>query len=328
MEQASSARFGFLKSNRFRILSVVAVVLAVAPSFGIGVYGEYVLTEALVFVIVTAAWSTISGYTGQVVLGPTIFFGLGGYASAYLAARMGLSPWLGLIVGPICGLIFGLIIGLPFFRLHGPYFALATLALTEVMGLVATNEQQYTGGSVGLQIPFQPPLNILGLSIDLNSNLTQYYIILPMALACTYVMYRIAMSKAGYYFTAIRDDEDTAMSLGVNVLKYKEIAFAVCGFFTALAGAFYANFLFYVSPDAFFGIQLALIILVMGVLGGADTILGAWISGFLLTLVQEGLRVGFGAAAAYPVLIVGAMLVLLLLFLPKGIIRLFTKKRV
>jgi len=270
------------------------------------------------------AWCLISGYTGQINLAPTMFFGLGAYSSALVARHLGLSPWLGLLIGPLLASSFALVIGFPLFRLHGAYFALATLAVGEILYYVMVNEVWFSGGTVGLQVPFSPKI----LFIDFNNIYFQYYFILVLAFLSTYILYRIAMSRLGYYFMAIRDDEDTAMSMGINVFKYKEVAFCVSGFFTGLAGAFYSNFLLYVEPSLAFGITPALTVVIMGILGGADTILGAWISAPLLTFIMEGLRLVFGAAGAYDLFTLGVLIILIILLLPRGLIRLVTAAKI
>jgi branched-chain amino acid transport system permease protein len=312
------------KSKRFNVFLLVAVILCLVPQLGVGTYILRILILSLVFLIATSAWCLISGYAGQINLAPTMFFGLGVYSSALAARHLGLSPWLGLLIGPLLAASFALIIGFPLFRLHGAYFALATLAVGEILYYVMVNEVWFSGGTVGLQIPFTPKV----LFVDFNDIHSQYYFILVLAFLSTYILYRIAMSRLGYYFMAIRDDEDTAMSMGINVFKYKEVAFCLSGFFTGLAGAFYSNFLLYVEPSMAFGITPALTIVIMGILGGADTILGAWISAPLLTFIMEGLRLLFGAAGAYDLFTLGILIILVILVIPRGLIRLVTAAKI
>lgn len=264
-------------------------------------------------------WNILTGYTGYVSLGHAIFLGIGAYTSAYLSLTFGVSPWLGMVAGGIIAGLVGLFMGYLSFRfgLRGVYFILLTVAFAE-LGRIVTLHIRPLGSFSGLFIPFKPSF----LHFQFIGNVPYYYIALGFMLFSLLIVKLIERSRLGYYFVSIREDEDAAENLGVNTFRYKMIAVGISGFLTALAGTFYTNYLFYINPNSVFGAAPSIEIILRPIIGGAGTLLGPVIGSFVMTPLAEASRTFF-AKSGYEgihLVIYGLLLVLVVLFLPRGVV--------
>jgi branched-chain amino acid transport system permease protein len=206
-------------------LALVVIFFCVFPLVVRSDYYRHVLILALMWVVIGSSWNLLAGYTGQVSFGHAIFFGVGAYTAGLCAHQLGISAWWGMLLGGPVALIVGLIIGWICFRLRGPYFALATIAVGEIFRLVATVWKDLTQGMQGILI-----------IQTFRSKLPYYYLALVIAAACVFVINRVMHSKWGYYFLAIREDQDAAESMGINTWRYKSLSLLISSFFTGLAG--------------------------------------------------------------------------------------------
>lgn len=298
-----------MKINSKLLVSLLLVFAIAAPLLFQARYAQHVLILILLYVTLGSAWNLLGGFAGQLSLGHAAFFGIGAYSAAILASKSSLSPWLGMLIGPLLVLPLASLVGWICFRLRGPYFTLATIAIGEVVRLIALNWRELTGGAVGV---------VIRPSIFSGTNkIPYYYVILAIAVATVALCYVISRRKLGYYLLAIREDQETAESIGINTTRYKLVALSISASLTALAGAFYANYFLFVDPTVVLPLSLSVEIVLMAIIGGLGTVQGPVVGAILLKLSSEIFRNQFANAN---LLIYGLLLVLVILFLPDGLL--------
>jgi branched-chain amino acid transport system permease protein len=273
------------------------------------------------YAYLTLSWNIVGGFAGQVSLGHTAFTGIGAYTSTLLFIQLGLTPWIGMFAGAFLAALMAVIIGYPCFKLRGAYFALSTIGFLEAFRIVVENTNEVFGisvkGAQGMEVPLRGD-SLLYFQF-LNKE-PYYYIILVMMFVALYITYRISKSKFGYYLLAIKNDLEAAESLGVNIAQSKLKAAAISGFLTGIGGTFYAQLILFIDPANIIGAYLAIEIVFIAVIGGRGTLLGPILGSFLLVPVSELTRVYLGGTYFGVHLIVfGAMLIVVMLFLPRGI---------
>ncbi|HXG63520.1 MAG TPA: branched-chain amino acid ABC transporter permease [Blastocatellia bacterium] len=292
-------------------LFLLLVFLAAAPFLFQARYAQHVLILALLYVTLGSAWNILGGFAGQLSLGHAAFFGIGAYSAAILSGKTALSPWWGMLLGPLVVVPAALVVGWVCFRLRGPYFTLSTIAIGEMTRLVALNWRDLTNGAVGIVV--QPSI------FSGTSKIPYYYVILAIALATVALCYAISRSKLGYYFMAIREDQETAESIGINTTRYKLIALAISAALTSVCGAFYANYFLFVDPTVVLTLALSVEIVLMAIIGGQGTVAGPVLGAVLLKISSEAFR-NIEALEKSHLLIYGALLVIIILFMPDGLI--------
>ncbi len=289
-------------------LSILSVFLIAAPFILTARYTQHVLIVVLLYVALGSAWNILGGFAGQLSLGHAAFFGIGAYTAAIIASKTAFSPWWALIAGPAAVLPVALLVGWICFRLRGPYFTLATIAVGEVVRLIALNWTTLTGGAVGVVI--RPSL------LSGTSKLPYYYVVLVIAVVTVTLCHLMSRRKLGYYLMAIREDEETAESIGIDTTSYKLRALALSAALTAMAGAFYANYFLFVDTTTVLPLALSVEIVLIAIIGGLGTVAGPVLGAVLLKLSSEIFRNEFAQAN---LLIYGALLVLVILFMPDGL---------
>lgn len=308
-------------SNRAKLIIaivILAIVLVLAIPSALG--NQFVLNMVvMIFIYATfaSAWNIIGGYAGQLSLGHASFFGIGAYSVVLLNINFGISPWLGMVVGIVLAVIAAIIIGWPCFRLKGPFFCLATIAVGEVLRVLAINLTGLTYGAVGVSVP----MTEYSFSNMLFSGKWVYMIIAAIVLALVlYVTYRLERSRLGYYLVAIREDQDAAASLGVNERSSKITSFAISAVFTAISGSIYAQFILYIDPASVFASNISLQMVVMSVIGGLGTMWGPMLGALLMVPMNELIRAYFGGAVhGLNLLIYSVLLIIVILIIPRGI---------
>ena len=297
-------------------LAVLVALLAVLTSAGTDLFYGHMIVITLVYAALATAWNVVGGFAGQLSLGHAGFFGIGAYTSSVLYVDHGISPWIGMLLALVLGGLVALAVGIPTFRLRGPYFALATLALGTILLDLSINFRSLTRGEGGLSIPFEPSW----------ANMTFYaqwpYAIIASAylLICLAVSARIAGSRLGYQLAAVREDEEASRALGVDTTRVKLIAGTVSGALAAGAGVIYAQYVLFINPDSVLGVAVSVQIIVLAVVGGTGVVLGPVLGAVVLVPVSELLLKHFGGALpGLQTLVYGVVVIVVILFSPRGL---------
>jgi branched-chain amino acid transport system permease protein len=302
---------------------VALLVLLAAALTPLVVRNAYFL-DSLVLIFLwgslSAAWNVAGGYAGQVSLGHSAFFGIGAYSAALLATRWGLSPWIGLAVGVLFSTAAGLAIGYLANRLRGPYFALATIAFSQVLLIVASRWRGFTQGSEGIPVPFRPGVWTLGF-VDKTVWL---YLVLAVAVVLYLVQCYLEGSRHGYQLAAVREDEDAAQAIGIASRRLKVVAISASAALTAVCGTLWAQYVGFVDPFYVFSVDLSVRFALGAIIGGTGTALGPFLGALLITTLETYLRATFGGIGAGLVgiylIIYGCVLILVVRFAPQGLV--------
>jgi branched-chain amino acid transport system permease protein len=283
---------------------------SVLPVVGLSTYVMHIAILVIMWTTIGMAWNLLGGYCGQVSFGHAAYFGVGAYTAGIFYSKLGLSAWWGIPASIVIVTLFSFIVGFIVLRLRGPFFALATLASGEVMRVTAENLVGVTGGSLGIMIQERTWVG----------KTWYYYIILLVAAVTFFLVKKLMESKLGYYFVAIRENQDAAESLGINTTLYKTIALCVSGALTGIAGAFYTNYMGYIDPNVVFALHdVSIIAIMIVVVGGVATYWGPFVGAVIMVVLAESIRSIPGLGAAHQTLF-GILLIVIIIVLPNGIV--------
>jgi branched-chain amino acid transport system permease protein len=289
-------------------------------------FPRHVMIMIFLYGALATAWNIIAGYCGQISLGQAVFFGIGAYTSSLLFRDFGLTPWAGMIAGVLLAVIVSQIVGAPVFRLRGHYFAIATIAVGEIVQSLIINWDAI-GGARGVFVPIKRPDSFVNFQFH-QSKAFYYYIALGLLLLALGVTRLIERSCRGYYFRAVREDQEAAAALGVNVAREKLRALAISAALTAMGGTFYAQYLLFIDPESVFPLSLSILICLVAVLGGVGTLWGPMLGAAVLVPLQEGTRVMLGGTGkALDLLIYGALIIVIAVLQPGGLMAMFARAR-
>jgi branched-chain amino acid transport system permease protein len=281
-------------------------------------YLIHILIISGIYIILTLSLNLIVGYTGLAALGHIAFACVGAYTSSLLALNLGVSPWIGLIIGAIFASVLGAIVSFPSLRLKGDYLAIATFGLGVIVYSIAKNWVGLTRGPMGL--PGIPAFKIFGYEIN---NVWAYLVLVLIFVVITYVVIRnITKSPFGRILTAVREDEIATEAMGKNVNKYKLIVFVVGAFFAGIAGSLYAHYISFIDPSSF-TIMESIAVLLMVVFGGMASLGGSFVGASILVIFPELLRfLGMPSSIAAPLrqMIYGLLLIILMIWRPQGLL--------
>ena len=266
--------------------------------------------------LIGLAWNLLGGYAGQVSFGHSAFLGVGAYTTMILYLKLGMSPWLALLIGGLVSVVVAIPIGLLCFRLRGPYFSLSTLAVAEILRLVALNWESLTAGPQGMLITFLPQLEILSYLIDWEKKIFFYYIIAALTFFAMILTYFVSNSRLGAYLVAIKEDIDSAEAVGINTVYTRVIALALSAFLVGLAGGFYALYYRYIDPDAVFSIAISVEMVFIAIVGGIATTGGPIVGAIVLVLISELFRTKFQVGH---LIFYGLFMMVVIRYLPEGI---------
>jgi branched-chain amino acid transport system permease protein len=272
--------------------------------FVLGDYWIYTVTIGFYYAILAASWALLVGYVGRISFAQTAMAGLGGYVSALSVQYIGLPPVFGLLLGVMVAAAIGFAIGWLTLQLHGAYLGLTTIAFAEILRITATAEYNLTEGSRGLQVV---PL------LENGTRVEYYFLFLMITLACLALMTWLLQSRVGLFFQSIREDEDGAASLGVNVTLWKIMAFAISSAFAGLAGGLQAHFVQLITP--LMSLQEMGLVLAMAVVGGFHNVIFAALGGVGLQVLLEALR----ELGEWRLVVFGLLTLLILRAAPNGI---------
>ena len=303
-------------------LAVLAVAIAfpfVFPSNFMVNFGVL----ALFYAFIGQSWNIAGGFAGQLSFGHVAFFGVGAYASTILQIRFGFSPWVGLPAAAIAGALVGGIIAVLSFRagLKGSYFALITLAFAEVLRIIA-NSVDITGGGLGMLIPMKPG----AANFQFAERTGFYFLILALAAGSVALAEWLRRSRFGAQLAAIRENEDSAKALGINVFNEKVKVMLLSGAIGGMGGCFFAQYFLYIDPLIAFGTDKSVEMLLVSMIGGAGTVYGPLVGAVLLALVSDGTR-ALTQIQGLSLALYGALLVVIIAYLPNGLIDLFSRWR-
>ena len=311
-----------MKRLRLRKQLVLFIVMCVVFALLPLVKGEdpifmQLLILCLIYAIIATAWDLVMGVAGLFTFGQIAFMAVGAYASAIISMRLGVSPWLSLIVAGFITAIVGIVVGLLCLRLEGDYVALLTFAIQLLMApfiISAWGKWIGTGGNEGLfGIPVYSWFGKRFTALDYGP---WFYVALLLFVVCMLITYKVIYSNWGRAFVALRDSRDFAKGLGINEFKYKLLVFALSALLTGVAGAFYAHYTGVLSVRLINGLDLFLILLVMQVVGGMGRFPGAAIGAVVITFINQWLSF----ADSYRSMVFGAAIVLLVIFFPQGVL--------
>jgi branched-chain amino acid transport system permease protein len=296
----------------------LVVFLFLVPLFITGQYQLHVLIMAGIAVVLTSSLRLIFN-SGQLSLGHGGVMTLGAYTSALLTTKLGLSTWAALGAGAAAGGLFALLVGYPFVRLKGIYFSLVTVFMAEAIRLTGEQWKSLTGGSLGISnIPVPDPIRIPGLfNISFTSKVEFYYLTLVLVLFSLLVFYALERSRIGLTWFSVRESDFLAESVGIDTASSKVLAFCIGSLFAGLAGALYSQYNAVITPSAF-GFVYSVYVLIYMIVGGAQSFAGPIIGAVILTFLPESAR----ALKAYQPYIFAGVVILVMFFLPGGIVSL------
>jgi branched-chain amino acid transport system permease protein len=293
--------------------ALAAVALLTLPLWLGSAYHLHVVIMAGIFTILALSLNLLLGYTGQLSLGHAAFFGIGAYTSALLALSLGWSFWLALPAAAVAAGLAGWAIGRLALKVRGAYFVLVTISFAGVISLVSVNWMELTNGPLGL--PGVPAPELAGVSF--RTKPAYYYLVLVAAAACYLLCHRLVRSRLGRAFLALRENEALAESVGVDPVRTLVLAAVVSAAMAGVAGSLYAHYTRFVSPEVFlFSYTVTMVIMVVA--GGKGTLAGPVVGAVLFTLLPEALREV--VSWQWQMVSYGVLLVLLVFFLPRGIV--------
>lgn len=302
---------------------VFCALVALAPQFISSGVTLNLIIMTLYAALLGQAWNILGGFGGQFSFGHAVFFGSGAYAMAVLQVKFGWNAWAALAAALACGAAVGAFIGALSFRygLKGSYFALVTLAFAEVFRILS-NTFTFTGAGVGLMLPLKES------TADLQfADKTGYlYLILAFVLAGLLATWWLKRSRYGAWLQAVRDNEDSAAALGVNVFRVKLGAIMISGALMAAGGAFYVQLFHYIDPHIAYGPAVSVEALLGPIIGGMGTLWGPLLGAAVLHGLGELTRAVMGDVPGVNLIAYGVVLILMVTFLPRGIIGLFHAK--
>lgn len=285
------------------------------------VYHLFVLI--CIFGGLATAWNIVGGYAGQLSLGHAVFYGIGSYTGALLIINYGISPWIGMIAGAAISAMVAAAISYPTFRLRGPFFALASIAVLEVFKLLTVHQGSWTGGAAGLSIP----LNIGFKWMIFREKWMYLLIAFAMLLVTLWVAWYIRQSRLGFYLVAVREREDAARAVGINTTKVKLIAAVISAALVSVIGTFHAMYLTFIEPSAAFSLDLSIQVAMFALIGGLGSVAGPLAGTILVLPIAELARGWLGTfGSGTHGFIYGVILVVVVLTMPKGIVGSFGRR--
>ncbi|MEY4122521.1 MAG: hypothetical protein RLZZ457_1359 [Pseudomonadota bacterium] len=311
-------------------IAIFAVALVAFP-FVVDDYWLYLACLVAINVASTAGLNVLTGYTGLVSMGQAAFMGLGGYTVAILQIRFGSPMLLNLLAGGVVAMLAGLVVGLPSLRVKGLYLAIATIAAGVLAHFIFSHYTSLTGGTSGLTLP---PAQIFGLELDDSFKL--YWVIVPITALMLLGVANLFRTRIGRAFIAIRDRDISAEVLGIPLLPYKLLSFAISSFYAGVAGGMFAYFFRAVTPESF-PLLMSIFFLASVIVGGMGSVLGSILGAVFMTLVPEVLKLIVGwlplgdnamlVLSPVRTIVFGLMIVLFLIFEPHGLAEVWRRVR-
>jgi branched-chain amino acid transport system permease protein len=305
-------------------IALVVALLACVPLLTASNVVLNFMVVALLIALVGQGWNILGGYGGQYSFGHAAFFGTGAYVTAILQVRYGVNAWLGLLLGIAAGALVGAVTGALSFRsgLRGSYFALVTLAFAEVLRIVAS-VAPITGAGVGTLVK----LDLRWEAFQFQSRAPFYWIILAFVALSLLIAKRIEGSRFGAYLVAVRENEDAAKAVGIDVVRVKLTAMILSAAITAAGGCFYAQYFLFLDAGIAYGPWISVEALLAPIIGGIGTIYGPLLGALVVKTLGEVTKLITGDAPGLDLVIYGGVLILVVAYAPRGIAGLFEGRR-
>ncbi|MCE5334705.1 MAG: branched-chain amino acid ABC transporter permease [Desulfobacteraceae bacterium] len=306
-----------ISGKQITVGGIVLALLILFPLVVTSPFGQHVAIITFMFAMCGVAWNLMGGYAGMFSFGQVAFFGIGAYASSFLLVTFNVSPWIGLMVGGVISAMLAASIGYPCSNLRGHYFAIATIAFAEIIRIVFNN-WKLVGAAEGITVPMLK--ESVGNFMFHSSKLPYYYIILAFLLIAVAVCYWVSSSKMGYYFRAIKESHDIAHVLGVDVVRYRLYSIMISAFLTSMAGTFYAQYILYIDPESVMIMPISVQIVLVAMLGGANTVLGPVIGAAILIPLSEYSRAWLGyKGTGVDMIVYGTLITIISMYQPNGV---------
>ena len=312
--------FPDFRSPKAYVSLILLAVMFLVPLYIHSAFWTNLFVLLFVFSALSVAWNIVGGYAGQLSLGHAVFYGIGGYTATLLTQNFGISPWIGMIAGALISGVVAVVISYPTLRLKGPFFALATIAILEVIRLLVIHEESWTGGSSGISLP----LNIGWTWMVFREKFNYVIIAFSLFLLVLWVSWYIRKSRLGYYLIAIREREDAAKAVGIHTVNMKILAAVISAMLTSIIGTFHITYLTFVDPASAFSLDLSVQIAMFALIGGLGTVTGPIAGTFLVLPIAELARGWLsGVGNGMHGLIYGVILVIVVLTIPRGLVGAF-----
>ena len=299
------------------------VVAAVLPLLLTSDFAVNVLVLSLIWSIMGIGWNFIGGYAGQISNGHALFYAIGAYAVAYCAQHFNMSPWLSVWIGIAISVALAFVLGKPLLRLNGAYFLIATMAVAECARVILLNSPSL-GGATGIM--FLDKAHSEWYTLQFKNKDTFYYLLLGITTLLVLLSKYLDKSKFGYYLRAVKANETSAQSVGINTPKYKILAYMLSAAIVSLAGSLYAPYVTYVDPYTLLPLDKSTMICLVVVMGGIGTVPGPILGAIVMTFISEYARAIFASYSGLNMLTYGILVIFIVLYLPGGIISVFNKE--
>jgi branched-chain amino acid transport system permease protein len=291
-------------------LAFILVFVGLPAAVGNNAYLMLILSLSGIFVIATVGLDLLFGYSGQISIGQAAFYAVGAYTSAILTTKLGVSVWLGMLAGGVLATIFAALVALPICKLVHMFLALVTIGIGELTHQAIINLPDLTGSFTGVRAIPMPRIGDYVFNVS-----SYYYIVLAVVVVSLLVKQRIVDSRIGRAFIAIRENTDAANAMGINVTYYKVVAFACSASFTGIAGALYAHYIGFISPESF-TLDQSVLFLTAVLCGGMGTFVGPIIGAVVITVINEAIQV----LGSYQMLVYGIFIVVAVIYVPEGLV--------
>jgi branched-chain amino acid transport system permease protein len=296
--------------NRLISLAFILVFVGLPALVGDNAYLMLILSLSGIFVIASIGLDLLFGYSGQISIGQAAFYAVGAYTSAILTTKLGASVWLGMLAGGVLATVFAALVALPICKLVHMFLALVTIGIGELTYQAIINLPDLTGSFTGVRAIPMPRIGAYVFNVS-----SYYYIVLAFVVLSLIVKQRIVDSRIGRAFIAIRENTDAANAMGINVTYYKVVAFACSAAFTGIAGALYAHYIGFISPETF-TLDQSVLFLTAVLCGGMGTFVGPIIGAVVITVINEAIQ----ALGAYQMLVYGIFIVVAVIYVPEGLV--------
>lgn len=314
-----------MKNVNFNPRLMIFLIIFLLPIINTSTNFQHMMIIFLIFAGLGEAWNIITGFAGQTSFGHAAFFGIGAYTSTVLFYKFGLSPWFGMVLGMFFSTLTAAVVSYPSFKLKGHYFAVATMAIGEIIKQLFVS-WDYVEGATGISIPIVD--ESFGVMQFHTSKIPYFIIGYILFLLAVWVAHYIEQNKIGFYLKAIRESSEAAESLGINTAKYKLYAMMISAAVSAAFGTLYAQYVLYIDPFMLFSMDVSMKIVLLTVLGGLGNIYGPIIGAAILIPLSEYTRIYLGGTGkGVDLIIFGALIVIVACFEPQGILGIFRRYR-